>query len=93
MGNSIGKNISKSLSGKYSQKLLDQAKHSTTDVLKTSSKRVNQKTAEATGNLIGSRKRNLKKVKNENDKKMSKERYVSRKKMKNYWWFKIKIIV
>ena len=36
--------MSKSLSGKYSQKLLDQAKQSATDALKTSSKRVIQKT-------------------------------------------------
>ena len=35
-----GKNISKNLSGKYSQKLFDHAKQSATDALKTSSKRV-----------------------------------------------------
>ena len=45
----IGKNISKNLIGKYSQKLLDHAKEFVTDALKTSSKRVIQKTAEATG--------------------------------------------
>ena len=44
IGKNIGKNMSKSLSGKYSQKLLDQAKQSATDALKTSSKRVIQKT-------------------------------------------------
>ena len=49
----IGKNISKNLSSKYSQKLLDHAKQSVTDALKTSSKRVVQKRAEATGDLIG----------------------------------------
>ena len=49
----IGMNISKILSGKYSQKLLDSAKKSGTDALKTASKRAIQKTAEATGNLIG----------------------------------------
>ena len=49
MGFNIGKNISKNVSGKYSQKLLDHAKKSPTDrCTKTPSKRVIQKTAEAT---------------------------------------------
>ena len=51
----MGKNISKNLSGKYSQKLLNHAIRSATDVLKTFSKRVIQITAEATGDLIGSK--------------------------------------
>ena len=51
----IGKNISKKLSGKYSEKLLDDAKISGTDALKTSSKRVIQETAEPTGDLIGNK--------------------------------------
>ena len=45
--------MGKSLSSKYSQKLLDSAKKSTADAIKTASKRAIQKTAEATGNLIG----------------------------------------
>ena len=53
MGRCIGKNVSKNLIGKYSQKLLDHAKKSAIDALKTTSKRVIQKTAEATGDLIG----------------------------------------
>ena len=53
MSKNIGKNISKDLSGKYSQRLLDHAKKFATDALKTSSKRVTQKTAEATSYLIG----------------------------------------
>ena len=53
MGRNIGKNISKSLSGKYSQKLLPHAKKSATDAIKTSSKRVIQKLTEAAGDLIG----------------------------------------
>ena len=53
MGRNIGKNIRKNLSSKYSQKLLDHAKQSTLDALKTSSKRVLQKTAEGNGGLIG----------------------------------------
>ena len=40
MGKNIGKNISKNLSGKYSPKLLVQAKQSAVDALKTTSKRV-----------------------------------------------------
>ena len=50
MGNNIVKKISKNLKSKYSQKLLDNANQSTTDSLKTTSKRVIQKTAEAIGN-------------------------------------------
>ena len=41
------------MSGKYSQKLLDYTKKSATGALKTSSKQVIQKAAEATSNLIG----------------------------------------
>ena len=52
MCKNIGKNISKSLSGKYSQKVLGHAKQSATDALKTSSKKVIDKTAKATGDLI-----------------------------------------
>ena len=49
----IGKNVSKNISGKYSQKLPINPKQSATDALKTSSKRVIQNTAEATGDLVG----------------------------------------
>ena len=45
----------KSLSNKYGPKLLDSAKKSTTDAVKTASKRAIQKTAEATGALIGNK--------------------------------------
>ena len=47
--------MGKSLSSKYSQKLLDSAKKSTTDAIKTASKRAIQKTAEATDDLIGNK--------------------------------------
>ena len=40
MGRNIGKNINKNLSSKYSQKLLDHAKQSAADALKTAPKRV-----------------------------------------------------
>ena len=48
----IGKNLNK----KYDQKLLDSAKNSTADAIKTASKNENnKKTAEATRNLIGNK--------------------------------------
>ena len=43
MGKNVGRNISKTLSGKYSQKLLDHSKQSATDAIKTTSKRVIKK--------------------------------------------------
>ena len=43
------------MSGKYSQKVLDQAKKSATDALKTSSKTSIQKPGGATGDLIGNK--------------------------------------
>ena len=49
------KNMGKSLCNKYDQKLLDSAKKSTTDAIKTASKRAIQKTAETTGDLIGNK--------------------------------------
>ena len=52
MGKNISKNISKNLSGKYSWKLLDYAKLSGADALKTASKRAIQNTEEETGDLI-----------------------------------------
>ena len=51
----IGKHaakVAKNMSNKYSQKLLDSAKKSTTDAMETASKRAIQKTAEATGDFI-----------------------------------------
>ena len=52
---SFTKNMSKSLSNKYGQKILDSAKKSTTDAIKTASKRAIQKTVEATSDLIGNK--------------------------------------
>ena len=52
---SFAKNMGKSLSNKYGQKLLDSAKKSTTDAIKTASKRAIQKTADATSDLIGNK--------------------------------------
>ena len=52
---SFAKNIGKNLSNQYGQKLLDSAKKSTTNAIKTASKRVIKKKAEATGVLIGNK--------------------------------------
>ena len=89
---SFAKNIGKSLSNKYGQEL-DSAKKSTTDVIKTASKRAIQKTAEATGDLIGneiadkiinvSKKKPTKELPNDETKEedveiaTSKKRYIS----------------
>ena len=55
MSKSIGKNISINLTGKYSQIYFDHTKQFATDAFKTVSKRAIQKTAEATGDLIGNK--------------------------------------
>ena len=52
IGRYFSKNTSKNLTSKYHQKILDHAKQSATDALKTASKRAIRKTAEATGDLI-----------------------------------------
>ena len=43
------------LTNKYGQKLIDTAKKSTADTIKTASKRAIEKTAEATADLIGNK--------------------------------------
>ena len=76
------------MSNKYCQKLLDSAKKSTIDVIKTASKRAMQKTSEATGDLIGNKiidkitsvsKKSPKELhsQNEDQIKLPKERYIS----------------
>ena len=52
---SFAKNMGKNVSNKYSPKRFDTAKKSTTDAIKTASKRAIQKTAEATSDLIGNK--------------------------------------
>ena len=52
---SFAENIGKILSNKFGQKLLDSAKKSTTDTIKSASKRAIQKTAEATGDMTGNK--------------------------------------
>ena len=51
----FAKYMGKSVSNKYGQKLLDSTKKSTTGTIKTASKIVIQKSAEATGELIGNK--------------------------------------
>ena len=52
---SFAKNMGTHLSNKYGQKRLNSAKKSTTDAIKTASKRAIQNTAEATGDLLGNK--------------------------------------
>ena len=47
--------VAKNMSNKYGQKLADTTKKYATDVIKTASKRAIQKTAEATGDLVGNK--------------------------------------
>ena len=47
--------VAKNVSIEYGQKLIDSAKKSTTDAIKTASKREILKTAEATCDLVGKR--------------------------------------
>ena len=54
----IGKHaaeVAKNMSNKYSQKLANTAKKSTTDAIKTASKRAIKKTAEGSGDLVGNK--------------------------------------
>ena len=46
--------VTKNLKNRYGQKLVDAAKKSATDALKIAGKRAIQKTAEASGDLLGS---------------------------------------
>ena len=48
-------NMGKNLSNKYSQRLINTAKKSTTDSIKTDSKTAIQKTTEVTGDLTGNK--------------------------------------
>ena len=88
---SFAKNIGKSFSN-YGQKLVDSPKKSVTDAFKTASKRAIQKTAEATGDLVGNKiadritsisKKPAKKLQddelqsNKGNNEVPKERYIS----------------
>ena len=80
--------FARSMSNKYGKKLADTAKKSATNAIKTVSKRSTQKTAEATGGLIGNKiadkktSVSKKKSNNNNDddddvKTTNKRRYIS----------------
>ena len=47
--------FARSMSNEYGKKLVDTAKKSATDAIKTASNRAIQKTAEATGDLVGNK--------------------------------------
>ena len=47
--------FARSMSNKYGKKLVDTAQKSATDAIKVASKRAIQKTAEATGDLVGNK--------------------------------------
>ena len=94
---SFAKKVSKSLSGKYSEKLLNHTKRSATDAFKTVSKRAIPKAAEGTVVLIDNKiadgttkvsksspQNNLEKVTNEYDKEIRKERYMFPEERQNY---------
>ena len=69
------------MSNTYNKKLLDSAKKSTTDAMKTVSERVIQKTVEATGDLIGNKIDD--KITSVSKKKSSKELYSQNDEAKN----------
>ena len=90
MGKTIGKIISKTFSGRYSQNFLDFSKQSAADALKISSKREIQKMGKITGDLIShkiaikitrisktSQQNSSKTVTNKHDNEITKERYIS----------------
>ena len=91
---SFAKNMVTQLSSKYGQKLLDSAKKSTTDAIKTASKSGIQKAAEATGDLIDNKtadkitsvsKKSATKLRSQNNEandesETPKERYISSEK-------------
>ena len=89
----FAKNMGKSLSNKYGQKLLDSAKKSTTDSIKTASKREIQKTVEAIDDFIGnkiddkitsvSKKKSAKELPNDKTEEAVKI-HISRRKTTNY---------
>ena len=55
MAKTLGKNISKILGGKYSQKLLDHGKESGIDAIETASEKPMQKRKKITGDLVGNK--------------------------------------
>ena len=96
MGKDIGKNISKYFKWLIQPKLLDHAKQSATDALKTSSKRIIQKRAEGAGDLIGNKiaknkfsrrspQNNSQPITNEQEEEIPEERFIAPKKLLMFW--------
>ena len=95
---SIGKNISRNLAGNIVKKLIDHAKQSATNALKTASKKAIQKVAAAAGDLIGNKAADwiteISKTLPHNNSETNKEEifreiYISpERKKKKYWWSK-----
>ena len=92
----MGKNVS----GKYGQKLLGSAKQSTTDPIKTASKRAIQKTAELTGDLIDNKiadkiasvsKKSSAKLWSQNNE--ANDESGAPEKTTLYWWIKASILI
>ena len=92
---SFAKNIDRNLSNKYGQKLVDTAKKSATDALKIVSKRIIQKAAEATGDLVGNKFADKMTIISKNQqmnrtqmwlaiKYQERDRYISTRNTKNY---------
>ena len=88
--------VAKNLNNKYGQKLADSAKKSATDALKIAGKGAIQKTAEASGDLVGnfiankitciSKKPTREPHSNVVSNEIPKERYISpQERQKNYW--------
>ena len=85
--------MGKELSNQYSRKFFDIAKKSTTNAIKTASKRAIWKTAEATGDLIGNKiadkipsisRKSSKELQDENEIEIPKERYISPEKRQQF---------
>ena len=85
--------MGKELSNQYSRKFFDSAKKSTTNAIKTASKRAIWKTAEATGDLIGNKiadkipsisRKSSKELQDENEIEIPKERYISPEKRQQF---------
>ena len=85
--------MGKELSNQYSRKFFDSAKKSTTNAIKTASKRAIWKTTEATGDLIGNKiadkipsisRKSSKELQDENEIEIPKERYISPEKRQQF---------
>ena len=88
----FAKNMVKNLSSKCGQKLLNSDKKSTTDAIKTASKRAIQKTGEETGDFIGNKiddkinsvSKNSLELHSQNNEANDEKIHISREKTTNY---------